>query len=164
MSDRGFYFPIKDFGHVPLPKRMADLIFVEVSDTGELTRVYDHGIYVRRGTCSDETALAMTFGHELQHFVQYGFKREFWAGGKLSRELSRQFPRIQEKERLNWPDIPHEREARIVAKRIGVDLCGRDASRGLRQLDWLGRFLPRRLDDASGDKVIDLRLIHIAPS
>ncbi len=78
----------------------------------------------------------MVFAHELQHFVQYGFKRRFWAESKLVRELPKQ---VQEKEQLNRPDIPHEREARIVAKRVGVRLCGEDA---------VNRYIDRMINEA----------------
>src|ERR1700722_1371768 len=86
----------------------------------------DYGIYLHGSTCADEIALTMTFAHELQHFVQYEFKRKLWAVSRLIRELAME---TQVKERLNWPDIPHEREARIVAKRVGVNLLGDDRVR-----------------------------------
>jgi len=87
----------------------------------------DYGIYLHGSTCADEIALTMTFAHELQHFVQYGFKRQLCAGGRLIRSLPTD---VQERERLGWLDIPHEREARIVAKKIGVELFGEDAVKG----------------------------------
>jgi hypothetical protein len=91
---------------------------------------------VHGSTCADETALAMTFTHELQHFVQYGFKRQLWAASTLIRRLPRE---VQEKEQLNWLDIPHEREARIVAKRVGVELLGEDAMK---------RYIDRMIKEA----------------
>ena len=65
--------------------------------------------------------MTMTFADELQHFVQYGFTRRLWAEGGLISRLPKE---VIEMEELNWPDIPHEREARIVAKRVGVKLRG----------------------------------------
>jgi hypothetical protein len=127
LANRGLYRPIKEDGPIGAwPLRMTELIFVLVDEPpGWCTRrVYDHGIYLHGSTCADDTALAMTFAHELQHFVQYGSKRKLWAESRLIRELPR---KVQEKEKLNWPDIPHEREARIRAKWIGVRLCGEDA-------------------------------------
>jgi hypothetical protein len=63
----------------------------------------------------------MTFSHELQHFVQYGSKRKLWALGRLvPSELINSLG-------LNWPDIPHEKEARIVAKGIALKVCGPEA-------------------------------------
>jgi len=105
--------------------------------SGEVRRVLDdYGMYLHGSTCDDETALIMTFAHELQHFVQYGLKRQLWAVSGLIRRLPKE---VQEKEQLNWPDIPHEREARIVAKRIGVRLCGEDA---------VNRYIDRMIDEA----------------
>jgi hypothetical protein len=105
---------------------MADFIFVlaEESLKSRVKRAFDHGIYLYGSTCADETALTMTFAHELQHFIQYGFNRKLWAEGRLITFLPKEVIDI---EGLNWPDIPHEREARIRAKRIGVELYGADA-------------------------------------
>jgi hypothetical protein len=84
----------------------------------------DYGIYLHDSTCSDEVALTMTLAHELQHFFQYGFKRRLWAESNLIHMLPWE---IQKREHLNWPDIPHEREARIVAKYVASEICGRGA-------------------------------------
>ena len=128
-ANRGCYAPIN--GNRPTdewPPRMTSLIFVPVDDFSPwpTRRVFDHAIYLHGSTCADETALTMTFAHELQHFVQYGFSRRFWAEGRLIPRLPRE---VFDIEGLNWPDIPHEREARIVAKRVAVRLCGADAVR-----------------------------------
>jgi len=51
---------------------------------------------------------------------------------------------------LSWPDIPNERDARIVAKRVAEELCGKSEVRDyinlkgikglpLRQAPWLVR-------------------------
>jgi hypothetical protein len=87
----------------------------------------DYGTYLHGSTCADEIALTMTFAHELQHFVQYGFKRQLRAGGGLILSLPKD---VRERERLGWLDIPHEREARIEAKKVGVELFGEDAVKG----------------------------------
>jgi hypothetical protein len=102
---------------------MSDLVFVNDFECRGMRRLFDHGIYLYGSTCSDETGLVMTFAHELQHFVQYAFNRRLWAEGRLATNLPRALIEVIG---LNWPDIPHEREARIVAKRIGVKLCGAD--------------------------------------
>jgi len=117
LANRGISGPIK--ANSPTMRWLIDPL------SGEVRRPYDdYGIYLHGSTCADETALTMTLAHELQHFVQYGFKRQLWAESRLIRKLPRE---VQEKEQLNWLDIPHEREARIVAKRVGVELCGEDA-------------------------------------
>jgi hypothetical protein len=85
-ANRGFHAPIKENRPTTAwPLRMTNLIFVPVdgSPFGRTRRVFDNGIYVHGSTCTDETALIMTFAHELQHFVQYGFSRRLWAEGGL---------------------------------------------------------------------------------
>jgi hypothetical protein len=132
-DNRGGYFPIiRDQPDRFLPPRMNSLIFV-----GEQRRVFDHGIYLHGSTCVDETSLIMTFAHELQHFVQFGFSRELWAVGRLIPHLPKE---VFEPTGLgmNWSDIPHEREARIVAKQVGIQLCGEEVIR---------RYIDRRIDD-----------------
>lgn len=123
-ANRGFYGPVKSMR--PWPARMAETIFVfdHESPQRRTKRVFDHGIYLYGSTCDDETALTMTFAHELQHFAQYGFKRRLWAVGRLLPRLPKEAIAALG---LNWPDIPHEREARIFAKRVAVKICGSDA-------------------------------------
>jgi hypothetical protein len=126
-ANRGGYTPIKvDTPTEDWPPRVANLIFVPADDSSPwLTRrVFEHLIYLHGSTCNDETALTMTFAHELQHFVQYGFSRQLLAEGRLIPRLPRE---VFDAEKINWHDIPHEREARIVAKRVGEKLCGADA-------------------------------------
>jgi hypothetical protein len=126
-ENRGFYTPIDKNtfrGYANLPQGLAEKVYDTNFWVPNGKRSFDHLIYLHGATCSYKVGLVMTFAHELQHFVQYGSKRKLWAASKLIRELSCQFPKIQEKEHLNWPDIPHEREARIVAKRVGVNLLG----------------------------------------
>lgn len=120
LANRGISGPIKD--NSPTMRWLIDPL------TQLQRRVRDdYGIYLHGTTCADETALIMTFAHELQHFAQYGLKRRLWAESRLIRRLPRG---VQEKEKLNWLDIPHEREARIVAKRVGVELLSEDAVKG----------------------------------
>jgi hypothetical protein len=126
-ANRGFHGPIKESRPTEAwPLGMTNLIFVPVdgSPFGRSRRLFDNGVYVYGSTCADETALIMTFAHELQHFVQYGFNRRLWAEGQLITRLPRELINAIG---LNWPDIPHEREARIEAKRVGLKLCGADA-------------------------------------
>jgi hypothetical protein len=67
----------------------------------------------------------MTFAHELQHFVQFG------TVPKLLLENELACVTLQNLEKSDFEalgvracDIPHEREARIVAKRVAEDLFG----------------------------------------
>lgn len=82
-------------------------------------------IYLHGSTCVNDTALVMTFAHELQHFVQYGKNRHLWAASAIL--MSIQEPNFYQTTNIKWPDIPIELEARIVAKRTGQRLCGAEA-------------------------------------
>ena len=79
---------------------------------------YDCAIYLYDSTCRDELSLTMTLAHELQHFIQYGSDRTTWAFNTLT-NLRRE---VIEPLGIIWPDIPIEREARIVAKRAAQAL------------------------------------------
>jgi len=149
-GNRGFYTRIDKNtfrGYLSLPRGLAEKIFGTNLWAPDSKRFFDHLIYLHGTASSSEVALAMVFAHELQHFVQYGFKRKLWAESKLIRELPRE---VQEKEKLNWPDIPHEREARIVAKLIGVELCGEDAVN--RHIDRMIREAERRCVDKTASE------------
>lgn len=125
-ENRGFYRPIKEktFQWPIWPDYVMQCIFVDDPSSFLLKQAFDHVIYVHGSTCADEVGLIMTFSHELQHFIQYGFNRKLWAENLLLPNLPKDVIDITE---LNWPDIPTEREARIVAKRAGIRLCGADA-------------------------------------
>jgi len=120
-ENRGCYFPIRDGGLIALmPGPMVNLVLPPIATK----RVFDHAIYLHGSTCADETALTMTFSHELQHFVQHENTRNLWAVNALIPCLPKH---VIDNERLNWPDVPCEREARIVAKQVGITLCGAGA-------------------------------------
>jgi hypothetical protein len=138
-ANRGFYTRIDKNtfrGYLTLPHGLAEKVFGTDLWIPGSTRFFDHLIYLHDTASSPEVALVMVFAHELQHFVQYGCKRKLWAESRLIRRLPNE---VHEKERLNWPDIPHEREARIEAKRVGVRLCGEDA---------VNRYIDRMIADA----------------
>jgi len=123
-ENRGFYTPIKKStfrGNWNWPQCVTDRIFGNTCWAPGDERYFDHFIYLHGTTCADPTGLVMTFSHELQHFAQYGFRRELWAVGRLIPNLPKE---VIDGVRLNWPDIPHEREARIVAKRVATKTCG----------------------------------------
>lgn len=86
---------------------------------------FDNFIYLHGSTCSNDIGLTMTFAHELQHFVQYGFTPKLWAENTLAYVTLRNLePAHFEALGLRSCDIPHEREARIVAKRVAEALFG----------------------------------------
>jgi hypothetical protein len=100
-----------------LSAHSPDLSLPECPECGDRRLYsYDGFIYLHGSTCDDPTALVMTFAHELQHFSQFGYHPSLWAENTLLRNLPG----------LNTSDIPIEREARIIAKRVAEELCGAD--------------------------------------
>jgi hypothetical protein len=124
-DNRGFYTAIKEntfHGAWTWPWQLTNKVFGNNHWTHDDERFFDHLIYLHGSTCADEIGLIMTFSHELQHFAQYGFRKELWAVNRLIPRLPEEV--LSSVGLLNWPEIPHEREARIVAKRVAVKLCG----------------------------------------
>jgi hypothetical protein len=113
------------------PKYLVNEVFGRDNWVPGEPPLFDHLIYLR-GPCSCQTALVMTFSHELQHFIQYSHRRQLWVMGQLVHIL-RSDPDGQGILAVvglrNWPDIPHEREARIVEQRVATQICGADAVR-----------------------------------
>jgi hypothetical protein len=105
---------------------LKDLILVEESSSFLRVRAFDHVIYLQGSTCTSEVGLAITFAHELQHFVQYMTTRQLWAQTRLIPELPEYVIKSQD---LHWFDIPIEREARIVSIRIAETLFGTEPVR-----------------------------------
>jgi len=89
----------------------------------EETIAFDNLIYIRESTCREGgLGFALTYAHELQHFVQQGDTPTHSAVNSALYQNLKQFE----------PDtiatsIPHEREANIVSKRIAEMLFGTDA-------------------------------------
>jgi hypothetical protein len=144
-QNRGFYAPIKTdtFRGWIWPSYVTSKIFVSELWPVENDRFVDHVIYLYGSTCLSEVGLIMTFAHELQHFIQYGSKRKLWAEGQLIPRLPKE---LVESIGLNWPDIPHEREARIVEKRVAVKLCGTEAVK---------EYTDQRIEDGSSVQEVE---------
>jgi hypothetical protein len=102
------------------PPYILDRIFVSS------VQVVDDFIYLHGSTCATDVGLTMTLAHELQHFIQRTAHRTLWAANTLIPNLPKS---VIEHLGLRWCDVPHEREARIVAKRIAEVLFGADAVR-----------------------------------
>jgi hypothetical protein len=148
-DNRGLYAPLKPNTFVDWPAHVAKHLYVTDPTTLKSKRIFGHLIYLHGSGCADQTGMIMTFAHELQHFVQYGFSRKLWAENLL-------LPRLPlhaiEGTGLNWPDVPTECEARIIAKRIAVKLCGSEAVR---------RYIESRTAQSLDPKVIaDWRFIQ----
>jgi hypothetical protein len=120
VANRGFYAPVRsDHPHWRIaPRYILDRVFID----GALA--FDDFIYLHGTTCGEEIALSMTLAHELQHFIQHADRTPLWAANGLVPNLDKTAIAALG---LRWCDIPHEREARIVSKRIAEDLFGPDA-------------------------------------
>jgi hypothetical protein len=81
-------------------------------------------IYLRNRTCESPTGTAITFAHELQHFMQYGSNHEAYQSGH---DLQSRF-REDGRSAFPW-DFPHEREAQIVSKKVAEVVLGKDEVR-----------------------------------
>jgi hypothetical protein len=88
--------------------------------------VFDDLIYLHGSTCSSDMGLTMTLAHELQHFIQHSERTQLWAANSLIPKLKKTTVMALG---LRWCDIPHEREARIVSKRIAEQIFGAELVR-----------------------------------
>jgi len=93
-------------------------------------------VYVHGDVCDDESALAMTLAHEIQHFVQYMTRQTTWAWNTILRQCGD----LIDVEGLSWHDIPIELEARLVAKRIHQNIFGAEETE---------RYILRRQESAT---------------
>jgi hypothetical protein len=148
-ATRGFYAPIKEQPFECWPDYLTERIFIDDPNSHLQKRAFDHLIYVFGSTCVDEIGLTMTFAHEVQHFLQYGYERKCWAENFLLPRLSKEVIGLTG---LRWFDIPIEREARAAAKRIAEQLFGAEQVR---------LFIARRARDSiSAQEAEDWRLIQ----
>ena len=85
---------------------------------------FDNLIYIRRSTCTDTTGLVETYAHESQHFVQCGNTPRLWAVNNVLYWNLKKFEPT-----MIATDIPSEREANIVSKRVAEIVCGAEAVR-----------------------------------
>ena len=92
---------------------------------------FDSLIYIRHSTCDDPTGLAECYAHELQHFAQYGRTPRLWAVNSV---LYENLKRLEPASTVI--DIPTEREANIISKRVAEKICGVEA---------VGRFAEERV-------------------
>jgi hypothetical protein len=83
---------------------------------------FDSLIYVRISTCDDPTDLVECYAHELQHFIQYRRTPRLWA---VCSVLYQKLKGLEPASTVI--DIPTEREANIVSKRVCERICGAEA-------------------------------------
>jgi hypothetical protein len=122
IANRGLYGPIQDMADLEgWPNYVRDCIYPIDRCGGRTTRVIDDLVYLYGSTCANEVGLTMTLAHELQHAIQHAKARKIWAVNGLVPQLPK--PAIAAL-KLEWSDIPIERETRIVPKRAAVAFFG----------------------------------------
>jgi hypothetical protein len=124
-TNRGISGPIHDNAEREgWPEYVWKYVFFHDRFSGLPIRVIDDLVYLYGGAWTDLAGVSMTLAHELQHVIQRANARELWAVNSLVRRL----PTIAiENLKLQWADIPIERDARVVAKGIALDVCGEQA-------------------------------------
>lgn len=122
-SNRGIHWPIRGHGLAAWPQDMWHTIAPINPQSGEISWPYISVVYLHGSTCDSDVQLVMTLSHELQHFLQFVTDRRLWAIHTLLANL----PHLPTHNLKRWFDLPNEREARIVAKRVAESLFGRAA-------------------------------------
>jgi hypothetical protein len=105
---------------------------------------FEHFIYLHGSICKDPVGLTMTFAHELHHFVQSVCSPIAASASRLVYAL-----KYETGNPADWNDwfcFPHERDARIVAKRIALAIVGPGD---------VEKYVERRISEAV--KEVDLR-------
>jgi hypothetical protein len=120
VANRGIYIPYPS----PLscyyaPQYIQDRLGADYGLLNDL--IYLHGT-----TCASELGLTMTLAHELQHCIHHSEHVQLWAANTLLSQLPGSTLSAM---RLRSCDIPIEREARIVSKRVAEYLFGAEVLR-----------------------------------
>ncbi len=120
LENRGVHCPPRGHIYRSLPSYVRPIIGPVNVQTNKVEWPFDMIIYLHGSTCETEIGLSLSLAHELQHFMQYAQQRSLWALNALLIELRNPAFKF-------WWDFPTEREARIIAKRVGVELYGEAA-------------------------------------
>jgi len=121
-ANRGAYGPIKDSTSLDIwPDYVTGCILVDDGISLLFPRVIDDLVYLYGSTCANEVGLTITLAHELQHSIQHAYARRVWAVNSLIPQLPKTAIAAL---KLQWADIPIERETRIVSKGVAVDFFG----------------------------------------
>jgi hypothetical protein len=129
-TNRGFYVWAKPFTEDECgdwPEHLRKHFFTDNSASGRSKSPFDNLIYLHGSTCQTDTGLVMTLAHELQHFVQHGREPKLWSESSVVTNLTKEDIHAL---RLNWSNIPIEREARAVSKMVAEKLFGAEAVKG----------------------------------
>jgi hypothetical protein len=121
----GFFHSIRQsrWGPVPWPLDLKEHVRDDRARDSQYWRC-DVVIYLRSRTCQSAIGTVITFAHELQHYIQHGFRNKAW---RDSQEF-RHFLEFSGQGAFPW-EFPHEREAQVVSRKIAEDLCGKDEVR-----------------------------------
>ena len=132
---RGLHIPYSE--RTSFSKEIRDCFFLPFDETpARAVQAFDNLIYIRPSTCADATALVITYAHELQHFVQYAtMPRLVTLNGILRQHLKDLEPTAI------TTDIPIEREANIVSKRVAEVVCGTESVKAFadEQIEVMGQ-------------------------
>ena len=118
-ANRGIYIPLPS----PLLRCAPQYILGRL---GAGDGLFDDRIYLHGTTCSSALGLTMTLAHELQHCIHHSEHVQLWAANTLLSQLPGSTLSAM---RLRSCDIPTEREARIVSKRVAEYLFGAEVLR-----------------------------------
>jgi len=97
-------------------------------------------IYLRNRTCESPTGTAITFAHELQHFMQYENSRKVWWANRHLQDS-----RLVQGRLPPW-HIPTEYEALLVSKQVTEKVLGPDNVR-----DYAEQAKDREQIECEGD-------------
>lgn len=126
-ENRGAFHPVNEsvYRITGWPERLRDELVTVDLEASRLVYKWDAAVYLHDSTCQHSDMLTMTLAHELQHAVQYRCDRKVWAYNIIVTRLKRETIAAW---KLTVHDIPVEREARIVAKRVSEAILGREAT------------------------------------
>jgi len=123
---RGFHVPYS--ACTVLPEYLLHCFFHPVDFSEDVkfedTIAFDNLIYIRHCTCADNTGLVTTYAHELQHVVQRSNTPRLLAANQVLYHNLKTFEPA-----TVATDIPSERDANIVSKRVAEIVCGTEAVR-----------------------------------
>ncbi len=121
-ANRGFHRPLSDqAAFAGWPEYVTEQIFFDDPKQFWYRRLFDHVVYLYGSTCESSVGLTMTLAHELQHVIQYETVPDLLTASNVFKQLPKP---LLESTNFQWADMPAEREARAVAKKIAILIHG----------------------------------------